>query len=180
MSFFFNGEQLWVGLGVVACDFDAARVSDDMPSVHRIGPDGSFHASPLEERVLDLSTLPSPYLTGLLDPFFDGVLLPIIQTNRGCPFRCTFCDEGKPYFSRVAKNRSDKSHREIHYIAEKMAASSAQGGRRLDLQIADSNFAMYKEDLEICATIAEVQEKYGYPQYIGVATGKNHAADAVT
>lgn len=37
-----------------------------------------------------------------------------------------------------------------------------------------SNFGMYKEDLEICHSIAAKQRKYSYPEYINVATGKNH------
>ncbi|MBF0589928.1 MAG: cobalamin B12-binding domain-containing protein, partial [Magnetococcales bacterium] len=36
------------------------------------------------ERALD--HLPSPYLTGLMDPFLKEGALPIIETNRGCPF----------------------------------------------------------------------------------------------
>lgn len=31
---------------------------------------------------------------GLMDPFFDGRLAPIIRTNRCCPFTCTFCHDG--------------------------------------------------------------------------------------
>ena len=41
---------------------------------------------PLEQRLSDLSQVPSPYTTGLMDKFFEQKLLPTIQTNRGCPF----------------------------------------------------------------------------------------------
>jgi putative methyltransferase len=41
---------------------------------------------------LDLTSLPSPYLSGLLDEFLaDKRLAPIIETNRGCPYHCAFC-----------------------------------------------------------------------------------------
>ena len=40
---------------------------------------------------MDLTLIPSPYLSGRLDQFLDGKLMPVIQTNRGCPFSCTFC-----------------------------------------------------------------------------------------
>ena len=42
-------------------------------------------------RVQDLNTLPSPYLSGVLDKFFEYPLIPMMETNRGCPFGCTFC-----------------------------------------------------------------------------------------
>ena len=44
------------------------------------------------ERIMDLSLIPSPYLSGRLDTYLDGKLMPVIQTNRGCPFSCTFFD----------------------------------------------------------------------------------------
>ena len=41
-------------------------------------------------RIKNLDEIPSPYTSRLLDEFFDGKLTPMIQTNRGCPFHCTF------------------------------------------------------------------------------------------
>ena len=42
----------------------------------------------------DLNKIPSPYLSGLLDEFFEGPFIPILETNRSCPYRCTFCAWG--------------------------------------------------------------------------------------
>ena len=53
---------------------------------------------------MDLSQIPSPYLSNRLDEFLDGKLLPITQTNRGCPFTCTFCTEGQRYWTKVEEN----------------------------------------------------------------------------
>ena len=39
----------------------------------------------------DLNDIPSPYLNGLLDPFLDQPYIPLLETNRSCPYRCTFC-----------------------------------------------------------------------------------------
>src|SRR5262249_18303705 len=49
---------------------------------------------PLGEKLHSLDTVPSPYLDGLMDKFFAykrHTLAPFIETNRGCPFTCTFC-----------------------------------------------------------------------------------------
>ncbi|MBL8700144.1 MAG: B12-binding domain-containing radical SAM protein [Alphaproteobacteria bacterium] len=155
--------------------FDAGKVSEDVPSVHRLTAGGRFVAAPTVARITDLVEIPSPYLTGKMDAFFDGVMLPIIQTNRGCPFQCTFCVEGMDYYSKVAKTRNlEKIEQELDYIAERMARLRDEKRGRADLHIADSNFGMYKEDLEICRSIAEKQKRLNYPEYINVATGKNH------
>lgn len=155
-------------------DLKPEGVPLDLASVHRIA-DGNFVASLMTPRIRDLSEVPSPYLSGKLDKFFDGVMLPIIQTNRGCPFQCTFCVEGVDYYNKVAKTKGlQKVEDELEYIAHRMADLRDSKGGRGDLHIADSNFGMYKEDLDICHFIASKQKQYSYPEYINVATGKNH------
>ena len=42
------------------------------------------------ERIHDVNVIPSPYLTGILDEFFDLPLIPMLETTRGCPFLCSF------------------------------------------------------------------------------------------
>ena len=64
-----------------------------------------FFTSEKIERIMDLSLIPSPYLSGRLDSFLDGKLMPVIQTNRGCPFSCTFCTEGQTYWSLEEKTK---------------------------------------------------------------------------
>lgn len=141
-------------------------------SVHAIARDGRAYLSPIVERIRDLTEIPSPYVTGKLEAFFDGKLLPIIQTNRGCPFSCTFCVEGISYYNKIYRNSGEKVKAEIDYIGQKMAEARSAGGRN-DLFIADSNFGMYKDDLHTCEEIARAQDRYGWPEYINVATGKN-------
>lgn len=153
---------------------DAVK-SRGLASVHSIDADGLARLPPAIERIRDLSEIPSPYLDGRLDEFFDGKLLPIIQTNRGCPFSCTFCVEGVSYYNKIYTNAQEKIAAEIDYIGKKMAEVRGRGGRN-DLFIADSNFGMYKDDVTTCQAIAKAQDDYGWPEYINVATGKNQKA----
>lgn len=154
--------------------FVTDRLVGPVPSVAYVSKmDGRFYAGELLPRIKDLAEIPSPYTEGLLDEFFDGFLQPIIQTNRGCPFECTFCIEGMGYYTKVFKSKAEKITAEIEYIAGKMATIRDKGGRN-DLFIADSNFAMFKEDLDTCAAIASARERYRWPDYISVATGKNN------
>ena len=40
---------------------------------------------------IDLSTVGSPYLSGLMDEFMDSDYQPLIQPSRFCPYTCAFC-----------------------------------------------------------------------------------------
>jgi len=168
-----EGEKAFHSLveSLIVSNFDKTKIDCDIPSLIFIGENDLFNASYKVERTLNLEEIPSPYLTGLMDEYFDGKLLPIIQTNRGCPFMCTFCTEGMNYWNKVYKNSQKKVDEEIYYIAKQM--DSIGHNKRSDLHIADSNFGMYKQDLDTAKTLSQVQDKYNYPKYINVATGKN-------
>jgi len=114
---------------------------------------------------LDLEEIPSPYLMGLMDKFFDKHLGPMIHTTRGCPFKCTFCTEGSTYYNRVSQ-RESQLEQELNYISQRVIGPK-------DLYISDANFGMYKNDYDKAIIISECQKKYGYPEYIHVSTGKN-------
>jgi radical SAM superfamily enzyme YgiQ (UPF0313 family) len=147
-------------------NFEVDGVKKSKPLSCHFMMDSTFVATPVVDRIKDLTIIPSPYTTGLLDRFFDGKLMPLLQTNRGCPFACTFCVEGLDYYNKINRSQVDRAAAELEYIGSRI-----KGTR--DLFIADSNFGMYPEDLETCREIARVQEKYGWPEYIHVATGKN-------
>jgi len=153
-------------------DAEEVKWGAELPSVHWVRPDGRPSLPHEVARLQDLTVIPSPYATGRLDEFFDGKLIPILQTNRGCPFACTFCVEGLSYYNKVYRNSYEKVAEEIDYIGHMMAEGRNRGWRR-DLYISDSNFGMYKQDLEICTALAASMEKYGWPEYINATTGKN-------
>ena len=126
--------------------------------------DGKLVMRELLARVKDLDTLGSPYLLGLMDKFFDGVLIPMIHTTRGCPFTCAFCTEGNLYYSKVAQRKDLKG--ELNYIAERRNGVQ-------DLVVTDANFGMYKEDADKAKILSEIQVQYDWPKRILVSTGKN-------
>ena len=125
---------------------------------------GELKMGEILPRLTNLSVIGSPYLNGLMDKFFDGVLIPMIHTTRGCPFTCTFCSEGSKYYGAVAQRV--ELEEELTYIAERK-------GTVQDLVITDANFGMYDEDRAKAETIKRVKEKYNWPQHIIVSTGKN-------
>jgi len=163
-----EGEQAFVHL------FDALKrhrmdpralksAGEALPNCHYASGDRIVTGPTLPR--LELAALPSPYLMGLMDKFFDRHLCPMIHTTRGCPFRCAFCTEGASYYNIVGQRR-DGLEEELDYISRRV-----RGPR--DLFITDANFGMFKQDYEKARLIAECQQKFGFPRYIHVSTGKN-------
>jgi radical SAM superfamily enzyme YgiQ (UPF0313 family) len=117
---------------------------------------------------LDLSTVPSPYLTGILDPFLeDQRLAPIIETNRGCPYSCTFCCWGQATQSRVNQYPLETVLQEIRYVAQKCKNPTGF------FYIADGNFGILPRDLEIAKVLQDCTEKYSCPKRIYIYFAKN-------
>jgi len=130
-------------------------------------PDGLLQFTIPEIRTKKLDEIPSPYLTGLLDKFFDGKLTPMLQTNRGCPFTCTFCVDGADTVNRVNQFGLERVSSELDYIGKHIPNNVHS------LHISDLNFGMYPRDLEICDGIVDIQKKYDYPHKVLSTTGKN-------
>jgi len=129
---------------------------------------------PRPERIRPLNEIPSPYLTGILDPFFDGRLTPFLETNRGCPFTCTFCHTGNNYFNKINQFSIERVIEEIHYIGPFMKKLGIK-----NLHIADTNFGMYARDKDICEVLKEAQSRYGWPMQIMATTGKNNKEQVI-
>ncbi len=151
------------------CSLDEFRKKELFSSVYR-DADGKPIVNKTWPRHKEVDDIPSPYLTGIMDEFFDGRLTPMIETNRGCPFSCTFCCQGTGWYTKVHYFGMDRMRDEIHYIARKVKELCPQVGA---FRIADSNYGMYERDTEISSYIGETQKLYGYPTYIDATTGKN-------
>lgn len=104
----------------------------------------------------DTECLPSPYLTGIFNEILKkenhSGLLCILETTRGCPYSCSYCDwcAGK----KVRKFPLEKIFAEISWFAEQKIEYCF---------CADSNFGIFDRDVDIAAFIAETKEKHGYP-----------------
>jgi hypothetical protein len=121
--------------------------------------------NPDRERIADLNMLPSPFLTGLFDVFRDVPdLFVTLETNRGCPYSCTFCDWGSATASRVRQYDLDRVFAELEWCAKAPVTS---------ISVADANFGMFKRDVDIAQRVAELRQANQYPQAFGVSYAKN-------
>jgi len=163
-----EGEESFLQLveALIAADLDVNAVKNkkiEIGNVHYAVGTEIVHGPDLPR--LDVAEIPSPYLMGLMDKFFDENLGPMIHTTRGCPFQCAFCTEGTKYYNKVSQ-REDQLAEEMEYISSRVRGPK-------DLYISDANFGMFKQDYAKAEIIANCQEKYNYPKYIHVSTGKN-------
>jgi radical SAM superfamily enzyme YgiQ (UPF0313 family) len=142
----------------------------EVPSCIYRRPDGQVVRTAMWDREAEIEEIPSPWLTGVLDEFFDGKLAPLLETNRGCPFQCTFCVQGVRWYTKVHNFTKERIRDEIEYIGRRIQQVCPSMGF---LRIADSNYGMFERDIEISSYIGEAQKKYGWPNYIDATTGKN-------
>ena len=119
---------------------------------------------------ITIDNIPSPYLLGLFDKFFQDGAVPLIETSRGCPFQCSFCQQGSIISGSIRFYDSKRIEQELEYICKKIQQT---GVAIQELEIADSNFLMYRQDSMIVSYIRKLQDKYSYPIVIGSSTGKN-------
>lgn len=132
--------------------------------------DGEVARGDMWERATGIEEIPSPWLTGVLDECFDGKLAPLLETNRGCPFQCTFCVQGVRWYTKVHNFSKERIRQEIEYIGRRIHTVCPSMGF---LRIADSNYGMFERDIEISSWIGEAQKKWDWPTYIDATTGKN-------
>ncbi len=116
-------------------------------------------------RLEDLDSLPSPYLTGLFDSFGAAATeAAVLETNRGCPYGCTFCDWGSATLSRIRRFSLDRVYAELEWCAQ-------HGIKTIGL--ADANFGIFERDVAIAEKVAELKRRYGFPHHLGLNYAKN-------
>lgn len=104
-----------------------------------------------------LDDIPSPYLTGLMDDFFQYDLIPIIETNRGCPYSCTYCTQGLASQNKLKMFSTERVIQELDYISERAKKTNI-------LAFADANFGIAARDVKIAEHIRDIQVAKSYPR----------------
>lgn len=164
-----EGEQTLAELlECVALSQDRQNISGiDFSSVASIAfrrPDLQIVYTGTRERIKDINVIPSPYLTGELDhlPQMPDIL--ILETNRGCPFGCTFCDWGGATLSKIYQFDKERVLAEIELLARRGTQH---------LLVADANFGVFERDIEFAEKAAELNKTFGSPVTMGVFLAKN-------
>jgi len=121
-----------------------------------------------QPRFNDIAELPSPYLTNLVwdlvSPEKDIKYIAAWESNRGCPFSCTFCDWGSATNGKVRKRDQNRLEDEIEWFGQNNIPY---------IDVCDANWGIFKDrDLELSKKFAETKKQYGYPEKIRPAWAK--------
>lgn len=142
-------------------DVDLQSIPGAWTNTHYQGPAPRFQ---------NLEMLPSPYLNGFYDQIIQEIkdqglnVQVIIQTNRGCPYHCSFCEEGKEYKNKLFFYDFNQKVKEIEWC----------GANAVEfLTIGDDNWGIVQRDIELMKHICGAKKKYGYPEVLDATYAKN-------
>lgn len=68
-----------------------------------------------------------------------------LESNRGCPYSCTFCNWGSNTMSRIRSFKIENIHQELVFFNQLGIT---------ELWLADANFGIFERDLEICKSLS--------------------------
>lgn len=129
--------------------------------------DGRAKRDYVAQRLFDLD-VPSPYLTGLFDDIVKDrthQYAMTFETNRGCPFACTFCDWGGLTYSKIKSFPLEKVFAEIEW--------AGKNGIEF-VMLTDANFGVFPDrDRAIVQKLVETKRQYGFPQQLQTNWYKN-------
>ncbi len=160
-----HGEGEVVFLNVLKYGFtDRSQI----PSASFLDTQGNFVQTTRVPRSKELEDIPSPYLEGAFENLIaenpNERWIAMWETNRGCPFSCTFCDWGSATASKINKWNIDRLLKEIEWFAD----------HRIEYVFcADANFGILPRDLEIAAHLAKIKSEQGYPKAVSIQATKN-------
>jgi radical SAM superfamily enzyme YgiQ (UPF0313 family) len=129
---------------------------------------GGLVTMPRAERIENLDIIPSPFLTGAISLTDDVGRFPydvaLMETNRGCPYKCSFCYWGGAVGQRVRAFSRERLRAELELFAKLRVHT---------IVLCDANFGMLPVDAEFVADLIAVRDQYGYPRALETSWAKN-------
>ncbi|MGV9293040.1 KedN5 family methylcobalamin-dependent radical SAM C-methyltransferase [Amycolatopsis sp. NPDC003676] len=139
-----------------------------VPGIAFRSPEGSLVETSATERISDLDTIPSPFLTGAIEMAdhtgrfrYDVSLM---ETNRGCPYRCSFCYWGGAIGQKFRCFSRERLREELAFLAHWKVDTIA---------LCDSNFGMQEADENFLEDFIATRSKHGFPRHLITSWTKN-------
>lgn len=116
--------------------------------------------NPPAARINELTSLPSPYLTNLVwdlvEKRDDIQWIASWETDRGCPYLCTFCDWGSATATKLRKWTEERLFKEIEWFADNKIPY---------IDCCNANFGIFQErDFRLAKKLKEEFLEKGYPE----------------
>ncbi|WP_260478924.1 KedN5 family methylcobalamin-dependent radical SAM C-methyltransferase [Kibdelosporangium aridum] len=120
------------------------------------------------DRIEDLDIIPSPFLTGAIDLTDDNGRfrydVALMETNRGCPYKCSFCYWGGAVGQRIRAFSRARLRAELELFAQHKVHT---------IVLCDANFGILPIDAEFVEDILAVRAEFGYPRALETSWAKN-------
>jgi radical SAM superfamily enzyme YgiQ (UPF0313 family) len=146
---------------------------ESIPSISYIDSLGNFQFNKIIERMKDedLALTPSPFQMGVFDGLMqnesDKKWIVMYETDRGCPYMCTYCDWGGATEDKVSKFTLDQIYNDLKWIGLKKIPY---------IFLCNANFGILKRDVDIARYFAEIKKDYGYLEGLSTQNAKNPKA----
>lgn len=119
-------------------------------------------------RIKDLDTIPSPYLNNtvweLVDQEEPVKYIASWESNRGCPYGCTFCDWGNSFKNKIMLRDMNTLCSEINWFGINDIPY---------IDVCDANFGIFPErDLRLAQEFKSIKEQFQAPERIRPAWAK--------
>ena len=114
----------------------------------------------------DVKDFPSPYTSGIFDSIINSgndVFYGILETNRGCPYKCVYCDWGRQTNS-IREFPLSRVEGDIKWLSSHKIGYSV---------CADANFGILERDMLISQWLVKAKKETGYPEKIQFCFTKN-------
>jgi radical SAM superfamily enzyme YgiQ (UPF0313 family) len=157
-------------IAAVLADRRAPALSGVSGLSYRTSPT-DFTTTADRPRIDDLDIIPSPFLTGAI-PLLDHkgrfpYEFALMETNRGCPYRCSFCYWGGATGQRVRSFSRDRLAAELDLFGFHQVPT---------VFLCDANFGMLEADEEFTEDLLKVHDRYGFPTSLEANWAKNKSA----
>ncbi len=120
-----------------------------------------------QDKAEGVENYPSPYLTGIFDKLLnvpEGMEFNAqLETNRGCPYHCSFCD-WCDYDLPMRQFPMERVKKDLEWISEHRISYC---------MCVDSNFGLFERDEEIAEFAVNLKKKNGFPDKFGACFAKN-------
>ncbi len=149
------------------CDLLAALLEDTPLATVRglsFRRGAEIETTPDRDRTRSMTELPSPYM--LADVDFRRYDIALLETNRGCPYRCGFCYWGGRIGQKIGRGEVARAEADLEVIGRAGIAT---------LFLCDANVGMLPEDIDVARAIASTYRKYGAPAEVNINWAKNNA-----
>jgi putative methyltransferase len=107
----------------------------------------------------------SAYLESLVRGY-PGMFDAVIETTRGCPYSCSFCDWGSNTTSKIRRFHIERVKADFDWL----------GSNDIErVFLVDANFGILPRDVEIAEMMNDVRKRHGgFPHYLFWNAAKNH------